>query len=110
MSVKSFEYSKLLWANGVDAGTVATIVAIAAPGVGRRIAIKSYKVNPAAQDIVSIKSGTTEKDRHYLGAFGGYDKDFGNDPLLLNENEAFNILKTQGVTMSWSCQYTVVPI
>jgi hypothetical protein len=110
MGKSSFDISDLLWANGFDAGTTASITAIAAPGVGFKIVIVQYKLNVLTADTVAILSNVTEKDRHYLGAASGIYPDFNYCPLELNANEPFIITKTLGTTVSWSCQYQVVKV
>lgn len=107
MGVQSFNYSELQRVNSFDSSS-ATIAAISAPGAGKRIAIKSMKLNVLTADTVTILSGATEKDRFYFGSNGGIDKNFGNEPFILGVNEALNFGKTAATTMSWAIQYTIV--
>jgi len=111
MSEQAYDYGELLWVNDED-GASANVDAIAAPSDGWKIVIKRYKVNVQTQDTVQIGSWDsptfTEKDRHYLSAMGGYEADFGDMPLELEEATGLRFKKTAATTMNYYVQYAIV--
>lgn len=108
MIIRGYGYVPTEWVNGVNEGSSGSVIAVAAPGVGKQLVIKKYKLNTLEADRIEVLKGEDLIDTFLLGANGGYAEDFGNDPLILPANTALNIEKTSGNTLAWSVQYGVI--
>ena len=102
-------YGTTLALSAVIAGTVATVEAVAAPGVGKKIRVLAWVLGGGATSVVTFKSGTTAKTGPMVGSASGTAPFCPVGWFDCAENEALNV--TVGTAVAPGVVvYTIVEI